>query len=54
MEGDDHSFYIVWMRVTWVEVNTGVIFGGGEIQKNRGDVVAPALSYFDLKPNTLL
>jgi hypothetical protein len=55
MEGDGHSFYSVWMRVTWGEVNTGVIFGGGIIQKIEETMyVAPALSYFDLKPNTLL
>jgi hypothetical protein len=36
------------------EVNTGAIFGGGVIPKNRGDDVAPTSSYFDLKPNTSL
>jgi hypothetical protein len=35
-------------------MNTGVIFGGGVIQKNRGDGVAPDSSNFDLKPNTPL
>jgi hypothetical protein len=35
-------------------VNTGVIFGGGVIPKNRGDGVAPDSSNFDLKPNTPL
>jgi hypothetical protein len=35
-------------------VNTGVIFGGDTIPKNRGDAVAPDSSYFDLKPNTPL
>jgi hypothetical protein len=34
------------------EVNTGVIFCGGMIPKNRGDDVVPVSSYFDLKPNT--
>jgi hypothetical protein len=33
-------------------VNTGVIFGGGVIPKNRGDDGAPDSSYFDIKPNT--
>jgi hypothetical protein len=33
-------------------VNTGVIFGGDVIPKNRGDGGAPDSSYFDLKPNT--
>jgi hypothetical protein len=33
-------------------MNTGVIFGGGVILKNRGDGFAPASSYLDLKPNT--
>jgi hypothetical protein len=32
-------------------VNTGVIFEGGVIPKNRGDSGAPDSSYFDLKPN---
>jgi hypothetical protein len=35
-------------------VNTGVIFGGGVIPKNRGDGDAPDSSYFNLKPNTPL
>lgn len=26
MEGDGYSFYSVWMRITWGEINTGVIF----------------------------
>lgn len=54
MKGDSHIFYIVWMRVTRGRVNTGAIFGGGVVLKNRGDGVVPALSYFDLKPNTSL
>lgn len=35
------------------EVNSGVVFGDGVIQKNGRDGVAPDLSHFDLKPNTL-
>jgi hypothetical protein len=35
-------------------MNTGVIFEGGVIPKNRGDGGAPDSSYFDLKPNTPL
>ena len=34
------------------ELNTGVVFDGGVIPKNRGDGVAHASSQFDLKPNT--
>jgi hypothetical protein len=34
------------------EVNTGVIFRGGVIPKNRGDDDASDSSYFDLKSNT--
>jgi hypothetical protein len=33
-------------------VNTGVIFRGGVIPKNRGDGGVTDSSYFDLKPNT--
>jgi hypothetical protein len=40
------------MRVTWGEINTGVVFSGSVILKNRGDDIVPALSHFDLKPNT--
>jgi hypothetical protein len=40
------------MRVTWGELNNRVIFGGGVILKNQGGGVAPALYYFNLKPNT--
>jgi hypothetical protein len=34
------------------DVNTGLVFGGGVIPKNRGDDVIPASSHFNLKPNT--
>jgi hypothetical protein len=33
------------------EVNTDAIFGGDVISKYREDGVAPASSYFNLRPN---
>jgi hypothetical protein len=54
MEWGGHIFYSVWLRVKRGEVNTGVIFGGGVIPKNRRDGGDLDSSYIDLKPNTLL
>jgi hypothetical protein len=35
------------------KINTKVTFGNNAIPKNREDDVVHALSYFNLKPNTL-
>jgi hypothetical protein len=35
------------------EINIGVVFGGGVIQKIEGTVSPPLHPHFDLKPNAL-